>query len=144
MRAEPERASSDSLPQAGHLAPGGITRPRSMLLAAALLGVAAILIAAGRLGLVDLHDVVRYSHADLDLDNIVRGVVGWVGFALAVSGILYLIYIWGADRFRVSIGRLMLVVALLAVLLTVVIILRQREQARRTLGPPTDPSTGRR
>ena len=44
MKAEPERTTSDSLPQAGHLAPGGITRPRSMLLAAALLGVAAILI----------------------------------------------------------------------------------------------------
>lgn len=144
MRAEPEGATSDSLPQAGHLVPGGITRPRSMLLAAALLGVAAILIAAGRLGLVDLHDVVRYSHADLDLDNIVRGVVGWVGFALAVSGILYLIYIWGADRFRVSIGRLMVVVAMLAVLLVVVLTLRQREQARRTPKPLAAPSTARR
>ena len=144
MKAEPEGVTSDSPPQAGHLAPRGITRPRAMLLAAALLGAAAILIAEGRLGLLDFHDVVRYSQADLDLDNIVRGVVVWVGFALAVSGILYLIYIWGADRFRVSIGRLMVVVAMLAVLLVVVLTLRQREQARRTPRPLAAPSTARR
>jgi hypothetical protein len=112
-----------------------------MLLAAALLGAAAILIAVGRLGLRDLHDVVRYSQA---VDNIVRDVAEWVGVALAVSGILYLISIWGADRFRVSIGRLMVVVAMLAVLLAVVITLRQREQARRTPRPPAAPSTARR
>jgi hypothetical protein len=144
MRAEPEGATSDSPPQAGHLAPGGITRPRAMLLAAALLGLAAILIAVGRLGLLDFHDVVRYSQADLDLDNIVRDVVGWVGFALAVAGILYLICIWVANRFRVSIGRLMVVVAMLAVLLQVVLTLRQREHARRTPRPLAAPSTPRR
>jgi hypothetical protein len=115
-----------------------------MLLAAALLGAAAILIAECRFGLLDLHDVVRYSRADLDLDHIVRDVAGWLGVALTVSGILYLIYIWGADRFRVSIGRLMVVVAMLAVLLQVVITLRQREQARRTPRPPAAPSTARR
>jgi hypothetical protein len=103
-----------------------------MLLAAVLLGAGAIAIAVDRLGLLDFHDVVRYSRDDLDLDNIVRNLLGLLGLALAVAGILYLIYIWGADRFRVSIGRLMLVVALLAALLTVVIILRQREQAMRT------------
>jgi hypothetical protein len=144
MRAEPEGATSDSPLQAGHLAPWGITRSRAMLIAAALLGAAAMLIAEGRLGLLDLHDVVRYSQADLDLDNIVRDVAGWVGVALAVSGILYLICIWGADRFRVSIGRLMVVMAMLAVLLQVVLTLRQREQARRTPRPLAAPSTARR
>jgi hypothetical protein len=91
MRAEPEGGTSDLPPQVAQLAPGGITRPRAMLLAAALLGAAAILTAEGRLGLLDFHDVVRYSQADLDLDNIVRDVAGWLGAALAVSGILYLI-----------------------------------------------------
>jgi hypothetical protein len=114
-----------------------------MLIAAALLGAAAILIAEGRLGLLDLHDVVGYSQAELDLDHIVRDVAGWVGVALAVSGILYLICIWGADRFRVSIGRLMVVVAMLAVLLQVVLTLRQREQARRTPRPLAAQSTAR-
>jgi hypothetical protein len=112
-----------------------------MLIAAALLGAAAILIAEGRLGLLDLHDVVRYSQAELDLDNMLRDVAGWLGVALTVSGILYLLYIWGADRFRVSIGRLMAVVALLAVSLWIVITLRQREHARRTPAPPAAPRT---
>jgi hypothetical protein len=115
-----------------------------MMLAAVLLGAGAIAIAVDRLGLLNFHDVVRYSRDDLDLDNIVRNLLGLLGLALAVSGIVYLIYVWSADRFRVSIGRLMLVVALLAVLLAVVIILRQREQARRTPGPAAAPSTGRR
>ena len=141
MSRDPEGARSELPPQAGRVAPGGITRDRAMLLAAVLLGAGAIAIAVDRLGLLNFHDVVRYSQA---VDNLVRDVAEWVGVALAVSGILYLICIWGADRFRVSIGRLMLVMALLAVLLTVVIILRQREQARRTPGPPAAPSTGRR
>jgi hypothetical protein len=115
-----------------------------MLLAAVLLGAGAIAIAVDRLGLLNFHDVVRNSRDELDLDNIVRNMLGLLGLVLAVSGILYLIYIWAADRFRVSIGRLMLVMALLAVLLTVLIILRQREQARRTPGPPATRSTGRR
>ncbi len=140
MRGDPESARSDLPPQAGRLAPGGLTRNRAMLFAAALLGAGAIAIAVARLQLLDFHDVVRFSPADLDLDNIVREIASWLGVALTVSGILYLIYIWGADRFRVSIGRLMLVVALLAVLLTVIIILRQREQARHTPGPPVAPS----
>ena len=144
MKAEPEGATSESPPHDGHLAPWGITRSRAMLIAAALLGAAAILIAEGRLGLLDLHDVVRYSQADLDLDNIVRDVAGWVGVTLAVSGILYLICMWSADRFRVSIGRLMVVVAMLAVLLQVVLTLRQREQARRTPRPLAARSTGSR
>jgi hypothetical protein len=144
MRAEQEGVTSDSPQQAGHLDPRGITRPRAMLRAAALLGAAAILIAEGRLGLLEFHDVVRYSQADLDLDNIVRDVAGWLGAALAVSGILYLICIWSADRFRVSIARLMVVVAMLAVLLLVVLTLRQTEQARRTPRPLAAPSTARR
>jgi FtsH-binding integral membrane protein len=115
-----------------------------MFVAAALLGTAAILIAVGRLGPLDLHDVVRYSPAGFDLDDIVQEVAGWIGMALAVSGILSLIYIWGADRFRISIGRLMVIVAMLAVLLLVVVTLRQRERARRTSGTPLTPSTPRR
>jgi hypothetical protein len=111
-----------------------------MLLAAALLGIAAILIAVGRLGLLDLHDVVRYSQADLDLDNVVQAVAGWLGIALAAAGILYLIYIWGVYRFRVSIGRLMAIVAMLAVLFLVLVTLWQREQARRTPKPVPAPS----
>ncbi|MHC5536705.1 hypothetical protein ACYOEI_00340 [Singulisphaera rosea] len=39
-----------------------------------------------------------------------------IGLALGVWGFLYLIYIWRADRFRVSIGRLMVVTAIFAVL----------------------------
>ena|GEM_PF-4826315 len=88
MRGEPEDATSDSPARAGRLAPEGITRPQALLLIAALLGTVAILIAVGRLGLLDLHDVVRYSQADLDLDNVVQEVVGWLGIALAVFGLL--------------------------------------------------------
>jgi hypothetical protein len=144
MSRDPEGARSDLPPQAGRVHPGGITRDRAKLVAAVLLGAGEIAIAVARLGLLDFHDVVRYSQDELDLDNIVRSVVGLLGLALAVAGIVYLTYIWAADRFRVSIGRLMLVVALVAVLLLVVIVLRQREQARRTPGPPAAPSTGRK
>jgi hypothetical protein len=115
-----------------------------MLLAAALFGIAAILIAVGRLGLLDLHDVVRYSQAGLDLNNIVQEVAGWLGIALAVSGILYLVYIWAVHRFRVSIGRLMVIVAMLAVLFLVLVTLWQREQARRMPKPLPALSPSRR
>jgi succinate-acetate transporter protein len=143
MRAEREAAASDLPPQAGELLLGRITRPRAMLLAAALLGAGAILIAVGRLWPFEFHDVVRYSHATIDFDNILQEITSWLGVALTVAGIFTLIYVWGADRFRVSIGRLMVVVALLAVLLAVVITLRQRERARREPGAVAAPSTGR-
>jgi hypothetical protein len=144
MSAEHEGVTSDLPPQDGHLVPGRITRPRAMSLAAALLGAGAILIAVGRLWPFEFHDVVRYSQATLDFDNILQEIVIWLGVALTVAGILTLIYIWGADRFQVSIGRVMVVVALLAVLLAVVITLRQREQARRATPPVAAPSTGSR
>ena len=73
-----------------------------------------------------------------------RDMVSWLGAALAVSGFLYLAYIWGKNRFRVSIMRLMVVAALFAVLLQLVITLRQREQARCTPRPLAAPRQPRR
>jgi hypothetical protein len=94
-----------------------------MLLGAALLACAAVVIAVERRALIVLEPPV------------VKEVFGWLGMALALTGILYLIYIWWADRFRVSIGRLMVIVVMLAVLLGVVRTLQQREMARRARLP---------
>ena len=59
------------------------------------------------------------------LDAIPREVAGLAGLGLALAGVLYLIHIWWTDRFQVSIGRLMLVVALIAVLLQGVLLYRE-------------------
>ena len=120
---------SDSRPQ--RLAPGGISRPRAMLLGAALLTCAAIVIAVDRRGLIDLDPPV------------VKEAFGWLGMVLALSSILYLTYIWWADRFRVSIGRLMAVVVMMAVLLGVIRALQQRETARRAKLPGTSSTAPR-
>lgn len=144
MRGEPEGGVSASRLQAGRLDPEGGTRPRDIVRIAALFGAAAILIAESRLGLLDLHDVVRYSQADFDLDNLVQPAAGWLGMALAVTGFVYLIHIWAANRYRVSIGRLMVIVAMLAVLLQVFATLQQEVKASRTLKPPTTRSTSQR
>jgi len=53
---------------------------------------------------------------------------GWVQFAgviFAVCGLINLLYVWSANRFRVSIGRLMILVAFAAVILQGVFIYRQ-------------------
>jgi hypothetical protein len=52
---------------------------------------------------------------------------GWVqsaGVAFAACGLLNLLYVWSANRFRVSLGRLMVVVAFVAVILQGVFIYR--------------------
>jgi len=47
--------------------------------------------------------VATYRSNDLYLDHLVSDVASWAGVALAIVGSLYFIYIWWADRFRVSI-----------------------------------------
>jgi hypothetical protein len=75
-----------------------------MKVCAAILACAAVLIAVQKRGL-------------LDLGHVGSEALAWSSHALALAGGVYLIHIWWAHRFRVSIGRLMLVVALVAVLI---------------------------
>lgn len=53
---------------------------------------------------------------------------GWVqtaGVVFAACGLFNLLYLWSANRFRVSLGRLMIVVAFAAVILQGVLIYRR-------------------
>src|SRR5262245_12459705 len=90
-------------PEARQVLPRGITRPGAMKGSVAILACAAALMAVQKRGL-------------LDLGHVAHEVLGWSSHALALAGVVYLIHIWWADRFRVSIGRSMVVVALVAVL----------------------------
>jgi hypothetical protein len=118
---------SDSRPELRQLILGGMTRPRAMMICVALLACSAVLIAVDKRGL---------------LEGVAKEASGLAGYALALCGGLYLIHIWWADRFRVSIGRLMLVVAIIAVLLQGVLAYRQwikeslPKPSRTALMPP--------
>jgi hypothetical protein len=109
----------------------GIPHSRAMLRAAAILGAAAVLIAVGRLGPFDFHDVMKTRQTDFDFDDLLHNAAASIGITLAAVGFLYLIVIWAETHFRVSIGRLMVVVMMLAVSFQVVITLRRWEDARR-------------
>jgi hypothetical protein len=100
----------DSRPEVRQLVPRGITRSGAMKVCLALLTCSAVLIVMDRRGL---------------LEGVVKEVAGEVALALALAGVLYLIHIWWAKRFQVSIGRLMLVVALIAVLFQGLLVYRQ-------------------
>jgi hypothetical protein len=93
---------SESRPEVRHLVPRGMTHPGALKVCVGLLACSAVLIAVDRRGVVD---------------GVAKEVAGWAGLGLALAGVLYLIHIWWAARFRVSIGRFMLVVALAGVLL---------------------------
>lgn len=93
-----------SHPEARQLFPRGMTRPGAMKVCVALLACSAILIVVVKRGLLG---GLGYVATDALLVS---------GDALALAGLIYLLHIWWADRFRVTIGRLMLVVALVAVL----------------------------
>ena len=114
---------SDSRPQDQRLFPGGMTRPKAMLACAALLACSAVLIAVAKRGV---------------LDGIANEASGLAGLVLALSGVLYWIYLRWADRFRTSIGRLMVMVAIMAVLLQGLLIYRQwiLEGLPKPPGPP--------
>jgi hypothetical protein len=88
-------------PQVGPVAPQDLDRPRAMLRASGMLVTSAILMAMGKRGVFD---------GELNLWSDLAGLI------LGACGFVYLIYIWRADRFRVSIGRLMVVTAIIAVL----------------------------
>ncbi len=107
---EIERTMSDSRPELRQLVPRGMTRSGAMKVCLALLACSAVLIVMDRRGL---------------LEGVLKEVSGHVGLALALASVLYLIHIWWADRFQVSIGRLMLVVALIAVLFQGLLVYRQ-------------------
>jgi hypothetical protein len=81
--------------------PAALNRPRSLLIASGLLLSSAILMVIGKRG---VFDGVANQWSDV------------AGLVLGVWGFLYLIYTWRANRFRVSIGRLMVVTAIIAVL----------------------------
>src|SRR4051794_36770921 len=91
---------TSSRPEARQPFPPGMTRPGAMKVCVALLACSAILIVVDRRGL-------------LDLGPVAHGVLAWSGDALALAGLVHLLHILWADRFRVTIGRLMLVVAVL-------------------------------
>lgn len=93
-----------SRPEARRLFPRGMTRPRAMKVCVALLACSAIVIVVVKRGLLG---GLGYVATD--------GLLG-SSYALALLSLAYLLHIWWADRFRLSIGRLMLVVALVAVL----------------------------
>ncbi len=90
-------------PRPRRLLPGTITRPEALLVCVSLFACSAILIVVEKRGL-------------LDLDGVANNAVGRAGAVLAVFGGLYFMHICWADRFQVSIGRLMIVVAVAAVL----------------------------
>jgi hypothetical protein len=81
--------------------PAALNRPRSLLIASGLLLSSAILMVIGKRGVFD-----GVANQWSEVASLLIGV--W--------GFLYLIYIWRANRFRVSIGRLMIVTAIIAVL----------------------------
>jgi hypothetical protein len=81
--------------------PVALNRPRSLLIASSLLLSSATFMVMGKRGVFD-----GEANQWLEVASLVLGV--W--------GFLYLIYIWRADRFRVSIGRLMIVTAIIALL----------------------------
>ena len=91
------------------LIPRGISREGAMTFGVGILSIAAILIAASRRGL---------------FGDVGTETFGLIGLALAFVGFLYLIHIWWADRFRISIGRIMLLVVLLAILLQAFLVYR--------------------
>jgi hypothetical protein len=97
-----EVGSSDFRPQERPATGGGIDRSRALLVSVALLAAAAVLMVAGKRGLFD------------GAANVIADLAGLV---LAISGASYLIYIWWSERFRISIGRLMVIVAIMAILL---------------------------
>lgn len=115
---------TDPRPQIWPLAPGGNSRSGATLLGAALLACAAVVIAVERRGL-------------LNLDNVAKEALAWSGFALALGGAALLVYAWSAERFRVSIGRLMVIVAVLAALFAFILHMRRAEQQRRGLRNPS-------
>jgi hypothetical protein len=53
-----------------------------------------------------------------------KGRAQFAGVVFAACGLLNLLYVWSANRFRVSLGRLMVVVAFVAVILQGVLIYR--------------------
>jgi hypothetical protein len=57
----------------------------------------------------------------LDLSSVGHAVVAWSGRALALAGAVYLALIWWTERFRLTIGRVMVIIAMLAVLLAVIV-----------------------
>jgi len=118
----------DSRPQIQRLAPGGISRSGAMLLDAALLACAAVLIAVHRRGL-------------LDLNHVASETLSWSGLALALVGGVYFVYIWWTDRFRASIGHLMVAVAMSAILFAFILHMLRTEQQRRGLRNPSRASS---
>ena len=89
---------------------GGLTRDRALLVCVGLLGCSAVLIAMDHRGF---------------FDGVANQVAGFAGLVLGLCGALYLVLIWGAGRFQLSIGRFMVVVAFLAVLLQGILMYRQ-------------------
>jgi hypothetical protein len=107
---------------------GGLTRDRAMLVSVGLLGCSALLIAMGHRGF---------------FDGVANQVADFAGLTLGLCGGLYLILIWFADRFQMSIGRFMIVVAILAVLLQGFLVYRQWALdglARPVVVAPPNPS----
>jgi hypothetical protein len=113
MQEESDVAKFHDPPRTQRLAPWGITRPQALLRCAAILDCAAVLIVVVHRGL-------------FDLDDETRKVISIAGPSLAVFGLLYFFYIWGSGRFRVSIGRVMVFVAAVAVFLQIVLSFRPR------------------
>jgi hypothetical protein len=99
--------SSDSRPEDRTTTPKRVDRSRSLAVCAAIFAFAAVLIVVNKRGL---------------LDGIANQAAGIVGLALALTGLLFFIYIWSSDRFRFSIRRLMAVVAVSAVLIQGILI----------------------
>jgi hypothetical protein len=105
---------------------GGIPRSRAMLLSSAILACSAAMIAIERRGLVDL-------------DYYPKEALAWSGIALALGGFAILVRLWCAERFRITISRLMVIVAMVAILIAFVLHMLRVEQQRR--GPGLPPRT---
>ena len=105
----------DPGPESGSFGRGRLNRPRSMLTASGILIASAVLMVIEKRGLIE---------------GLPSGVAGVAGLTLGICGFLYLIYIWRDDRFRVSIGRLMIVVAIFALMLEGVLVYRNWLQGR--------------
>jgi hypothetical protein len=118
-------------PQVRRFVPGGISRSGAMVLGAAPLACGAVLIA------VDKRDL-------LDLSSVGHAVLAWSGHALAFAGAVYLALIWWTERFRLSIGRVMAIIAMLAVLLAVIVhLLRTGQRTGPGASPRGSPTGGR-
>jgi hypothetical protein len=122
---------SDDRPETRRQGPGGVARERGLRLCLALFASAAVLIAIGRHHLIAFQDVAAVRSNELWLDHILIDAIEWAGELLAIAGVLCLVALWSAHRYRISIGRLMLIVAILAGLLGFVRFLQRRELASR-------------